>query len=178
MSSLTSNLLAEEVKRDSHKRGSSSLSAKALYVSKGKPRKFRKNSPGGSLHTGQSSGSILQIKTKGTCNWCRILGHFEKECCKKLNGEPRKPPLEFHMLTTPSKPYVLVICSVHDACTTNAWFLDSGASHHVCFSRHQFQDYTATSENTFLIVGNNSRVAVVGIGTITLVTSQKKHTKT
>lgn len=126
----------------------------------------------GGSSTSNNNNTSTTSKRKGPCHWCRLPEHFERECRKKMNGEPRKPPPESHLLTSGSKPSVLVVCSVHSERTPYMWFLDSGASHHVCYSRQHFHEYNPVLENTFLIVGNNSRVSVKGTGSVSLITPQ------
>lgn len=50
------------------------------------------------------------------------------------------------------------------------WYFDSGASHHVCHSKQSFLTYKPVRDGTALVVGNNSRVDVVGMGTMSLIT--------
>lgn len=173
LTDVISNILAKEVKRDSHKRGSASSSmARALYVAKGKQRRFQKNPMSSSSQSNTPSGSNPILRKKGSCNWCRLPGHYKKECRKKQNGEPRRPPPESHVLTSTSKPSVLVTCEIYTTHMSETWFLDSGATHHVCYTKQNFQTYLPARDETFLVVGNNSRVAVLGTGTMLLITPQ------
>lgn len=163
LSDVISNLLAEQVQRDSHKRGSgSSSSAKALFVSKNKTNKPYKQKDGNSFNS-----SAKRKAKKGPCNWCRIPGHYEKECRKKLAGESRRPAIpETHV--TSSKPTVLLARVTRDPKLKDSWYLDSGASDHVTYGRSLFTSYENRTSNATLVVGNDTTCAIVGSGSVQL----------
>ena len=47
------------------------------------------NKNGKNGQNGQRNGTDDKSKKKKKCNWCGILGHIEKDCRKKKNGEPK-----------------------------------------------------------------------------------------
>lgn len=121
LSDVIAGLLAEELKRDSHcKPGSSSSGpSRALYSQRGKPRKFKKPY---SPPSGTNASAEGPSKRKGSCNWCRIPGHFEKNCRKKLAGEPRRPAPAQANMSTAAKPTVLVFFPISLLCTQTSWY--------------------------------------------------------
>lgn len=127
------SLLAEEIKRKPNRRGNSGNNARALYTSKlnfgSKKQGKRPNTAFNRSTPGPS------VKKKGNCNWCRIPGHYERECRKKMASEANRQAAPKTNLTTAStsssKPTVLVSYKDVSIHKQQAWYLDNG-QHTTC----------------------------------------------
>lgn len=167
LTDVIASLLAEEVKRNANKRGGSSSTARVLYANKQKGKKEFKKS---SNINGNTFGSSM-AKKKGNCNWCRIPGHYERECRKKLAGEPRRPAPESNVTmasSTSTKPTVLVSCASNIVNEQNAWYIDSRATHHACHDKDLFYKLQLLPSAEKLTVGNDSMCLILGTGNVKL----------
>lgn len=167
LSDVIASLLAKELKRDSTKRGSSNGTAHTLFASK---QKFNKNfkKPGSNATLSSTSAA----RKKGT--W--IPGHYVRKCRKKTASEPRRPAVPESNLATvnssKTKPTVLVSCANMPSNSSSEWFLDSGATHHVCNDKHMFQELDLYTVPQQLTVGNDSSCPILSSGTVKLITSR------
>lgn len=94
----------------------------------------------------------------------------EPKCRKKKRGEPRK---EVAYEASPSSPRknaatLLVAYLTTTNTTENAWFLDSGATSHVCNSYDAFTDYTPASAIQYIHVGDDHGLKIEGSGSVIL----------
>ena len=109
------------------------------------------------------------------CYNCGIPGHYANDCRKMKSVAVVKQPLN------KEKEYVCIennrskqrVCTVSEVNFTSGelderskWFLDSGASTHVCNSYSMFDQIT--TEKSSITVGDDREVAVTGRGTIKL----------
>ncbi|KAK9682386.1 hypothetical protein RND81_10G070100 [Saponaria officinalis] len=54
------------------------------------------------------------------------------------------------------------------------WWIDSGATRHVCKDRRWFEDYKPVNDASILYMGNESKAAIVGVGSVVLYFSSGK----
>lgn len=168
LADVIANFLAEELRRNTHKRhggSSSNPSARALFTSKPKFRKGKRTFTQGNNPTSP--------KRKGLCNWCRIVSHHEHECRKKQSGEPRRPPTstpQSHVAaaSNTTRPTVLVCCPNDITHSNDGWFMDSGTTHHISRTREAFLNYTAYATPEILTVGNDAKCQILGCDIVLL----------
>lgn len=117
------------------------------------------------------------------CNYCRQKGHIVRFCEKWIkDGRPYKshnPPRVQKNSDSSEKPRTdnssfMVISSVvfeasalqSSVCHDTAWYVDSGATHHVTNQRNIFVDFVPFSSDYSVITANGDRSKAIGQGTI------------
>jgi len=65
------------------------------------------------------------------------------------------------------EPYIVVISEINMVGRSNGWWVDIGASHHVCYDRAIFKTYTNV-ENKKVLLGDSHTTTVVGTGDVEL----------
>ena len=113
-------------------------------------------------------------KRDKVCYHCGRKGHFVKECRFKRRGN--RPGLNANNasssnqanLVEDNKDLVAVITEINSVSSGDAaaWFLDSGATIHVCNNRNLFRTYVA--DDTEVFMGNHVPAKVLGKGTVLL----------
>lgn len=173
-------LRIEEDNRTSEKKaGKTFTEAKANVVEHGKNPKKRKNNP-----NGPKQGPNDNKKFKGNCYVCDKPGHRAKDCRKRKDqGNTSKKPAQANMteldtLSTDVSDINLsaVVSEVNLVGNTREWWVDTGATRHVCSIREMFSTYHAsTGEQLFM--GNSATSKVEGQGQVVLkMTSGKELT--
>jgi len=71
------------------------------------------------------------------------------------------------LTTTEEQPYTAMITEINMVGGSDGWWMDTGASRHVCFDRAMFKTYTTTYEQKVLL-GNSYTTEVAGIGDVEL----------
>ncbi|MCH80615.1 retrotransposon protein putative Ty1-copia sub-class, partial [Trifolium medium] len=99
--------------------------------------------------------------TTFNCYNCGKAGHMARKCKNRSN-----PAVQAH-LTTEEQPYVAMVTEVNLVGGTDGWWVDTGASRHVCYDRAMFKTYT-TAENKKVLLGDSHTTNVVGIGDVEL----------
>ncbi|KAH9726106.1 hypothetical protein KPL70_008133 [Citrus sinensis] len=96
-------------------------------------------------------------KKKGTCHHCGKPGHFKRDCrLLKKQKEVSNTNL------------VAMIFEINVLEDDNAWWIDSGATKHVCKDRSLFKSYKAMDDGSVLYMGNSSTAIVKGKGNVQL----------
>ncbi|GLU19483.1 hypothetical protein SLE2022_357320 [Rubroshorea leprosula] len=98
-------------------------------------------------------------KQKGACFHCGKTGHFKRECyfLKKKNA-----PALSH------EKFIAVIFEINLMEDDIAWWINSGATKHVCKDKSLFKTLKPEPEGNVLYVGNSAAVQVKGKGTVDL----------
>ena len=164
-------LRIEEDNRASEKKaGKTFTEAKANVVEHGQNPKKRKNNPNGS-----KQGPNDKKKFKGNCYVCDKPGHRAKDCRKRKDqGNTSKKPAQANMteldtLSTDVSDINLsaVVSEVNLVGNTREWWVDTGATRHVCSIKEMFSTYQAsTGEQLFM--GNSATSKVEGQGQVVL----------
>jgi hypothetical protein len=93
-----------------------------------------------------------------SCFNCGKLGHFAKKC--RLRNKPDAAPNAQANLT--DEPYIFMITEINMGGGTDGWWIDIGATRHICYERAMFKTYTP-AENKKVRMGNAHTSDVAGI---------------
>jgi len=123
----------------------------------------RKRESYGNQSKKQKKSSDKQKKTDSKGCWrCRKPGHFKRDCRslkKNANGGNAKNQ-EDNLVAMISEVYMME--------DEKTWWIDSGATKHVCQNRALFSTYKKSEEGELLYMGNSSSSAVAGKGSVKL----------
>lgn len=113
---------------------------------------------------GRGRGRGRQSYNKATveCYKCHNLGHFQYEC-PKWNKEAN-----FAQVDAEEDLLLMAYEEKHDAKRSDAWFIDSGCSNHMCGDRGMFTNLVDVVQHS-VKCGNNTRMSVAGKGSVKLV---------
>ncbi|XP_077248607.1 uncharacterized protein LOC143888156 [Tasmannia lanceolata] len=89
------------------------------------------------------------------------MGYYKKDCrSKKSNGQGNKDENK--------EKFVAMISEVNFLKGEDAWWIDSGATKHVCKDRSSFLTYAPVEDGNVLYMGNSSTAEVKGKGKVEL----------
>ena len=113
----------------------------------------------------QNKNSKPQFKSKpaGQCYVCGKPGHYAKDC-KFRKSQNVKPQAN----VTEEGNFSAVVTEANIVSNMTDWWLDSGATKHICGTRGAFTTFTAVGEGERLYMGNSSSSKVEGKGTVVL----------
>ncbi len=134
--------------------------SKVHVVEEGKEQKYG-NHGKNNKRKNFSNNSKANKKKKGNCFHCNKPGHFKKDCreFKKLK--------EKGGTSDTKQKFAAMISEANMLGEDNSWWIDSGATRHVCKDKSLFSAYE-TVEGDVLYMGNSSTAAVKGKGTVDL----------
>ncbi|XP_073272593.1 uncharacterized protein [Primulina huaijiensis] len=128
----------------------------------GKKRKFEKQPQQGQQPPNKK-------KFKGTCYNCGKPNHMAKDCRKPKKENPqanviqeRSVPFDFSELDLSA-----VIFETNLVENPNEWWVDTGATRHICSNKGMFSTYTPSTGRK-LYMGNSATSEVVGTGNVVL----------
>ena len=142
---------------------STSKNKSALYVgkknfNKSKKPYFNKNFKTSSDSKGESSGykpfekKILATEKK--CFYCKKPGHHIKDCRARIAAEKGNNTRQTSLATTDNKLYV--VASKTQGHINSTWYVDSGATQHMCHQREGFTNYTKCQDDQVVYLGDDS----------------------
>ncbi|KAB2626152.1 hypothetical protein D8674_017812 [Pyrus ussuriensis x Pyrus communis] len=122
---------------------------------------YRGRGRGRSNYRGRGRGRGGQVFNKDTVEFykCHNLGHFQYECPKWEK--------EANYADVTEEDDMLLMAFLELPEQTDAWFLNSGCSNHMCGSQGIFTNLDETFVHSVKL-GNNSRMNVVGKGSVKL----------
>lgn len=106
-------------------------------------------------------------KKNDACNYCKKLGHWEKDCWfkKNKNSKNKKDSSSSHAFT-----------SLATNEFSENWYLDTGASHHMTGNMDWFDKYVPKASANYVTIGNGDKLNVVGEGIININVHNKSST--
>ncbi|KAK0587805.1 hypothetical protein LWI29_029164 [Acer saccharum] len=95
------------------------------------------------------------FKKKVSCHHCGKPGHFKRECrlLKKKKEEN-------------TSNFMAMISEINALEDDTAWWIDSGATRHVCKDRSLFTTYENVDDRNILYMGNSSTATIEGKGNV------------
>ncbi|KAB2632504.1 DNA polymerase zeta catalytic subunit-like [Pyrus ussuriensis x Pyrus communis] len=103
-------------------------------------------------------------KIKGGCWVCGKTGHRAKDCRHKKDQNSGSS----NQANVAEDTFVAVVSEVNLLTNSNDWFVDTGATRHVCADRNLFVTYQSVDGGENLYMGNATASAVAGKGKVTL----------
>jgi hypothetical protein len=104
------------------------------------------------------------------CFNCWKPGHMAKKCRNKSRPKPAHLSAQVNVA---EEPYAAMITEINMIGVSDGWWIDTGATRHVCYERAMFKIYT-TAENKKVQMGNAHTSEVAGIGDIELKFTSEK----
>ncbi|XP_077263809.1 uncharacterized protein LOC143898304 [Temnothorax americanus] len=125
--------------------------------------------------------TIEKLKKKRPCNYCKEVGHWYRECKKRLadkeenekkkdSNEKKKDEESGSAYTSDISVFFLETTDKDDS----VWLADSGASMHMTSRRDFFREIGPTKPVRFVKVAGDKVLPVVGVGTIDIQASVNK----
>ena len=102
----------------------------------------------------------IKPRKKGKCNYCKIEGHWEKECRKKKADLDKGKTL----LTKQNESFLFNTATKSSNRDPTLWFIDSGASYSMTWRKETFLNLSPIEKNIQLPDG--STVSIKGVGDI------------
>lgn len=116
----------------------------------------------------QRKKQIEDLKKRTRCNFCKKIGHWVKECKEKAladaTGQANQGQANANVGNATAKAFMALDKNFHvDA---NIWYLDSGASRHMCGDRSRFIDFKEYGEPRSVSIADGKELNAIGEGTI------------
>ncbi|UYV71420.1 hypothetical protein LAZ67_8003120 [Cordylochernes scorpioides] len=108
--------------------------------------------------------SFQDAKKNTKCHYCHKIGHWSRECRKRLANEKNKSK-NLHDSKGSSSDYGLILCD-NQVEPNDIWYADSGASCSMTFRREWFKTYTPFTSDHPIHLGDNSTLLAEGMGDI------------
>ncbi|KAM1493880.1 hypothetical protein ACFX10_025604 [Malus domestica] len=171
-------LRVEEDHRKGDKADASSMEAKANFVeaSNPRPKHFQKNKEKNAKKKNNSTIHAPKAKDfkkiKGACWVCGKPGHRAQDCrfrkdMKSTNSNTNNGKIN-EANVTEGDMLVGVVSETNMVSDTNDWWIDTGATRHICGDKNLFSTYEPNSSGEKLYMGNASAAEVVGKGRVVL----------
>lgn len=119
---------------------------------------FKCNKPG---HFARNCRNIEQL----ICHFCHKKGHKMEKCFHRLFKSKGQDSTNAFVSSTEED---LEEEAYAGASSSNSWILDSGASEHMCHERSSFSNFSDTSAQRKVRIGDGSMLDVLGTGTISV----------
>ncbi|KAK9755806.1 hypothetical protein RND81_01G052000 [Saponaria officinalis] len=133
--------------------------------------------------TQYQKGKKAKVENDENCFECNKPGHFKKDCSiwKRKMKEQKN---QSHGQSSRDKPFEGICAQINNNSEMNfiamiyeinyvqddiaSWWIDSGASRHVCNDRRYFKTFKEIIDGNVLYMGNESTVKIQGIGQVEL----------
>ena len=117
----------------------------------------------------KTENAFFSKKPKKTCKFCKKTGHDAKRCWLNPNGNNYRPNLKKEEKIA-DNAYVSFVAEVAKEKDHNTkcekWYIDSGASTHMCHKEEDFTELKKNDCNGTVSIGDGTAIPVKGVGTI------------
>ena len=172
--------IMEDNRVSEKKIGNHSMDSKADVIEEGhKTNKKRK-------YVGQQGAKGGDSKRfKGNCFVCNKLGHHAMDCRnRKAQVNHKRKAAQTNIIeveklseNVSNISFFVVVFEVNLVGNTKEWWVDTGATRHICSDKKMFSSYEAIYDGEKLFMGNSSTSKVQGKGKVILkMTSEKELT--
>lgn len=173
---LIRRLRIEEDNRGAEKRSSNVSAVRANWVEHEKDSKGKKPKPSSKM--GPKVGISKKPRFQGKCFNCNKMGHKSSEC--RLPKRKGKEVNNVEVLSQEVNDLDLcAMISEINLIDTNPreWWLDSGATRHVCANKSAFSSLTEVENGEKVYMGNSATSDIKGHGTVYLKMTSGKIVK-
>jgi hypothetical protein len=101
-------------------------------------KKFKKGPKGGQKPKGEGKKDMSKVK----CFACHKFGHYAGQCPNKKKKQTTASAEVEEFSTKFDKEFSLIVCLSSRTTTSDAWYIDSGASRHMTAVREHLTDLT------------------------------------
>lgn len=113
------------------------------------------------------------------CTSCGDIRHLARNC-RRGKRKPQKKKASNDATTPPEtgEKSMIAFLNISDVSTEirNSWFIDSGATAHMCNNIQYFDNYVEDTTGKEVLVANKSRVKIFGTGTVRLCVNGREIT--
>ena len=95
------------------------------------------------------------------CYRCGKPGHMARKC----RNMPNPVPAQASMI---EEPFVAMITEINLTGGSDGWWIDTGATRHVCYDRQVFKTYTEKTDDKKVLLGDSHSTNIAGIGNVEL----------
>ncbi|XP_077237161.1 uncharacterized protein LOC143878811 [Tasmannia lanceolata] len=129
---------------------------------KKKLKKKQQNQNRGTFkRSNQNTTSGKNDYSKIVCYICGLKGHIARMCRRKKTAPiPQANVIE--------EPLVAMITEVNIVGGSEGWWVDTGASRHVCLDRKWFKTYAHADNEKKVLLGDSHTIKVLGVGDVEL----------
>ena len=94
------------------------------------------------------------------CYNCNKPGHMARKCRFKSSSAPQA--------NLTDEAFIAMISEINLVGGSDGWWVDTGASRHVCYDRSMFKTYNAADDDKKVLLGDSHTTIVAGIGNVEL----------
>lgn len=159
LSELTARLIIEEQRTKSYEEDGKSTAFKAddkkgrkCFVC-GKPGHYKRDCKFNKTKSEKFVGVPF-------CKICKKRGHTSEKCWFNKNNDQQT-----EKVVSKQNAFVMSVCGSSE---NSDWFLDSGASEHMCFSMNSFTNYKKLLVPKDIVIGDGTTIKALGYGDIDL----------
>ncbi|XP_021732277.1 uncharacterized protein LOC110699091 [Chenopodium quinoa] len=95
------------------------------------------------------------------CYRCGKPGHMARKC----RNMPNPVPAQASMI---EEPFVAMITEINLTGGSDGWWIDTGATRHVCYDRRMFKTYTEKTDDKKVLLGDSHSTNIAGVGNVEL----------
>lgn len=108
--------------------------------------------------------SLSEKQKKSTCHACGEIGHWQRDCRKKRDGDNSTNSGKKQKANMVA--FTVIADSLCTQSDSDVWIADSGATKHITHRRDWFSEYHSVNDGRYVEIANNEKMNIAGYGTI------------